>query len=146
MGHDVTFVARLLPHQQTAAQMAAVARDKATNSQLRRLAAHIADEHSGQIAEMRVWLRQHNANPMPPPGPVQQMNRQDIEMLRDAQGCSNGPAVPDDDGSSPCPGVSKTEHELQHGRNSFAVNLARSNKNDQSNEIAKMNDLLAPLH
>ena len=42
-------------------------------------------------------------------------------------------------------GVSEAEDELEHGRNTLALNLARTTKTDQSREIARMNDLLAEL-
>lgn len=143
--HDVTFIAMLLPHHRTAVQMATVARAKATNSQVRQLAAHIATEQSRQIAQMREWLRQRNAEPMPPPAPVREMERQDLQMLRDARGVEVDRMFLMMMRPHHAQGVSEAEDELHHGRNPFAVNLARTNKSDQTREIARMNDLLAAL-
>ena len=143
--HDVTFIAMLVPHHQTAVQMASIARDKATNPQVRRLAAHIVDEQSRQISQMRAWLRQHNAKPMPPPAPIQEMERQDIHMLRAAQADQVDQLFLMMMRPHHAQAVSEAEDELQHGRNDFAVSVARTIKTDQSQELAKMNDLLAAL-
>ena len=143
--HDVTFVARLLPHHQTAVQMASIAREDATTPRVRRLAAHIAEEQTRQIAEMRVWLRQRNAAPMPPPEPVQEMERQDIAMLREADGTEVDRLFLMMMRPHHAQAVAEAEDELEHGRNGFAVNLARTSKMDQTREIAVMNDLLAGL-
>ena len=143
--HDVTYIAMFLPHHQTAVQMATVARDKATNPQVRRLAAHIVEEQSRQIAQMRAWLRKHDAEPMPPPAPVREMNRQDIDMLRDARGVQVDRLFLMMMRPHHAQGVAESEDEIKHGRNAFAVNLARTSVADQSREIALMNDLLAAL-
>ena len=143
--HDITFVAMLLPHHQTAVEMATIARDKATTAEVRRLAAHIADEQSRQIAQMREWLRDRGAQPKPPPAPVREMERQDIQMLRDAQGAEVDRMFLMMMRPHHAQAVSEAEDELEHGRNQFAVNLARTTRNDQLREIALMNDLLAAL-
>jgi uncharacterized protein (DUF305 family) len=143
--HDVTFIAMLLPHHQTAVDMANIARHKATNPQVRQLAAHIADEQSRQITQMRRWLRERDAEPMPPPGPVQEMNRQDIRMLRHADGNQVDRMFLMMMRPHHAQGVSEAEDELEHGRNNFALDLARTSKRDQVREIAQMNDLLASL-
>ena len=141
--HDVSFVAMLLPHHQMAVEMATVARDKATQPQVRRLAAHIADEQSDQVTQMRVWLRQRNAQPDPPPAPVQEMGRQDLQMLRESRGVEVDRMFLMMMRPHHAQGVSESEDELKHGRNTFALTLARTNKADQLREIAQMNDLLA---
>jgi hypothetical protein len=41
--------------------------------------------------------------------------------------------------------VSEAEDEFEHGRNGFALSVARTTKTDQAREIAQMNDLLAAL-
>ena len=94
---------------------------------------------------MRRWLRERDAEPMPPPGPVQEMNRQDLRMLRDARGVQADRLFLMIMRPHHAQGVSEAEDELEHGRNSFAVNLAGTNKADQTREIAQMNDLLAAL-
>ena len=143
--HDVTFIAMLLPHHQSAVDMATIARHKATTPQVRQLAAHIADEQSRQVTQMRRWLRERGAEPMPPPGPVQEMNRQDIQMLRHAQGDQVDRMFLMMMRPHHAQGVSEAEDELEHGRNDFALDLARTTKRDQTREIARMNDLLASL-
>lgn len=143
--HDITFVAMLLPHHQTAVEMATVAREKATSAEVRRLAAHIADEQSRQIAQMREWLRDRGAQPKPPPAPVREMERQDIQMLRDAQGAEVDRMFLMMMRPHHAQAISEAEDELEHGRNQFAINLARTTKVDQSRELALMNDLLEAL-
>jgi uncharacterized protein (DUF305 family) len=144
--HDVTFIAMLVPHHQTAVQMASVAQASATNAEVRRLAAHIATEQSRQIRQMQAWLARHNAAPMPPPAAVRAMERQDLQMLREADGVMVDMMFLMMMRPHHAQAVSEAEDELEHGRNGFALHVARATKTDQAREITQMNDLLAALH
>jgi uncharacterized protein (DUF305 family) len=143
--HDITFIAMLLPHHQQAVRMASVAAGRATRRDVRQLAVHIVDEQSRQVEQMRAWLRSRGASPMPPPEPVQQMNEQDMRMLREAKGAQVDRLFLMMMRPHHAQGVSESEDELEHGRDRFALHLARTNKQDQSREIAQMNDILAQL-
>jgi uncharacterized protein (DUF305 family) len=144
--HDLTFIAMLLPHHEQAVRMAIVAAERATRADVRRLAAHIAEEQSRQVRQMRAWLQRRDARPMPPPEPVQEMERQDLQMLREARGVEVDRMFLMMMRQHHAQGVSESEDELMHGRDPFAMELARANKSDQSREIAQMNDMLAALH
>ncbi|HJT92520.1 MAG TPA: DUF305 domain-containing protein [Mycobacterium sp.] len=143
--HDITFIAMLLPHHEQAVRIASVAAERATRADVRRLAAHIAEEQSHQIRQMRAWLQRRDARPKPPPEPVQEMNRQDLRMLRDARGAEVDRMFLMMMRPHHAQGVSESEDELMHGRDPFALGLARTSKRDQSREIAAMNDMLAAL-
>ena len=143
--HDITFIAMLTPHHETAVEMANVAKSRATNAEVRRLAAHIADEQSAQVREMRAWLARRDAEPMPPPAAVREMERQDLAMLRAAEGVEVDRMFLMMMRPHHAQGVAEAEDEVMHGRNAFALTMARSTKADQTREIAQMNDLLAAL-
>lgn len=143
--HDVTFIAMLVPHHESAVEMATVARERATNDEVRKLAAHIADEQTRQISEMRAWLDRHDAEPMPPPEPVREMEEQDLQMLREARGVEVDRMFLMMMRPHHAQAVSEAEDELEHGRDAFALDVARTTKDDQAREITLMNDLLAGL-
>jgi uncharacterized protein (DUF305 family) len=143
--HDITFIAALTPHHESAVTIAEVAETRATSAGVRRLAAHIVAEQSAQVREMRAWLARRDAEPTPPPAPVREMEAQDLAMLRDATGVEVDRMFLMMMRSHHAQGVSEAEDELKNGRNDFAVDLARNVKADQTREIARMNDLLAAL-
>jgi uncharacterized protein (DUF305 family) len=145
VSHDVTFIAMLVPHHQMAVQMASMARDKATNPQVRQLAAHIADGQSGQIRQMQAWLDRRGAKPMPPPAPVRAMEKQNMAMLRSARGVQVDRMFLIMMRPHHALAVAESVDELEHGRAKFALDQARTAKADQSRELARMNALLAAL-
>ena len=143
--HDVTYIAMLVPHHRSAVDMAAIARQRATNPEVRRLAAHIADEQTKQIRQMQEWLDRRDAQPNPPPAPVREMEQQDLQMLREAQGAQVDQMFLMMMRPHHAQAVSESEDEIENGRNSFAVGLARTTKADQAREISQMNELLSDL-
>lgn len=94
---------------------------------------------------MRAWLERHDAEPMPPPEPVREMEQQDLEMLRSAKGAEVDRMFLMMMRPHHAQAVTEAEDELEHGRDSFALDVARTTMDDQSREIAQMNDLLAAL-
>jgi uncharacterized protein (DUF305 family) len=142
--HDVSFVAMFLPHHQSAVQMARVARERATEEQVRRLAAHIVEVQTRQIGQMESWLKERNAEPMPPPAPVRKMDRQNVQMLREARGVQVDRLFLILMRMHHAQGISEAADELLHGRDSFAIKLARTAKEDQVGEVSEMNRLLTP--
>ncbi|MFJ8819642.1 DUF305 domain-containing protein [Amycolatopsis thermoflava] len=143
--HDISFIAMLVPHHQTAVEMASVAKSKATNAQVRQLAAHIVDEQSRQIRQMQAWLSRNGAKPEPPPAPVREMEQQDLQMLRSAEGAMVDRMFLMMMRPHHAQAVAEATDELEHGRDGFALSIARTTKTDQAREIAQMNDLLAAL-
>ncbi|GAA3856844.1 DUF305 domain-containing protein [Amycolatopsis tucumanensis] len=143
--HDISFIAMLVPHHQSAVEMAEVARAKATNAEVRQLAAHIAGEQSGQIRQMEAWLSRQGAKPEPPPAPVREMEQQDLQMLRSAEGAMVDRMFLMMMRPHHAQAVAEAIDELEHGRDRFALDVARTTKTDQSRELARMNDLLAAL-
>jgi uncharacterized protein (DUF305 family) len=143
--HDITFIAMLVPHHRSAVDMASVARERATTAPVRRLAAHTAEEQRRQIREMRAWLEDHDAEPMPPPAPVREMERQGLQMLRAAMGVEVDRMFLMMMRPHHAQALSEAEDELEHGRNHFALGVARPTRVDQARELALMNDLLAAL-
>jgi uncharacterized protein (DUF305 family) len=125
--------------------MASIARTKATDPQVRQLAAHMADGQIRQIRHMQMWLDQRGAKPMPPPAAVREMNSQDLAMLRSAQGVEVDRMFLMMMRPHHAQAVSESEDELEHGRDAFALDQARNAMADQTREIAQMNDLLAAL-
>lgn len=142
--HDVTFLAMFLPHHQSAVQLASVAGQRATNTEVRRLAAHIVQVQSRQMRQMQTWLTDHHAKPMPPPPAVQEMNRQNLYMLREARGAQVDRLFLTLMRMHHAQGLSETADELQHGRDTFALHLARTAYNAQAGELSEMNQLLTP--
>ena len=140
--HDQTFIAMLMPHHRDAVDMATLAEHRAVDAQVRRLAAHIVDEQSAQIDEMRAWMHRNGVAELPPPVPVQEMAQQDRQMLRAARGTQVDELFLMMMRPHHAQAVSEAEDELLHGRNSFALDMARSTKADQAVEIAEMNRLL----
>ena len=139
--HDQTFIAMLVPHHRDAVDMAMFAEDRAVDGQVRRLAAHIVDEQNTQIDEMLAWMRRNGVTQLQPPEPVQEMAEQDMQMLRPARTRVDQLFLmmmrPHH-----AQAVSGADDELLHGRDSFALDMARSTKADQAAEISEMNRLL----
>ncbi len=142
--HDVSFIAKFLPHHQVAVQMARVAGERAAEEEVRRLASHIVEVQTRQIGQMRAWLRERSAEPMPAPAPVRKMDQQNLRMLREARGAQVDRLFLILMRMHHSQGISEAADELQHGRDSFATKLARTAKEDQLGEVAEMNRLLTP--
>ncbi|MEU5992804.1 DUF305 domain-containing protein [Spirillospora sp. NPDC047418] len=142
--HDVSFVAMFLPHHQSAVRMAKVAGERATEEQVRRLAAHIVEVQTRQVGQMESWLKERNAEPMPPPPPVRKLNQQNLQMLREARGVRVDRLFLILMRMHHAQGISEAADELLHGRDSFAINLARTAKEGQVGEVSEMNRLLTP--
>ncbi|MEV4471287.1 DUF305 domain-containing protein [Nonomuraea sp. NPDC049504] len=143
--HDVTFMSMLVPHHETAIRMATVAQQRAAVSQVRALAARIIAAQTAEIRQIRNWLQRHGARPMTDPPAVQQMNSQDLEMLRSVPRTEVDRMFLMMMRMHHAQAVSMAIDELQNGKNREALDLAQSVKDDQSQEILTMNRLLRSL-
>lgn len=144
--HDITFIAMMVPHHASGIQMAQLAEKKASSDRTRKLAARIDQVQTRQVRDMKAWLKRHRSEPMQPPSAVRKMDRQDLEMLRMAKGHLFDAMFLVMMRHHHAQAVSAAEDELHHGRDEFALRMARTIKAGQAQEIATMNEMLLALH
>lgn len=143
--HDVGFVAAMVPHHEAGIEMAELARTKASNAAVRALAARIDDTQTKQVAEMRDWLKRHDASPASMPKAVRDLERQDLQVLRAARGEAFDGLFLIMMRRHHAQAVSEADDELRHGGSEVALGLARTIRAGQLKEIGTMNGLLGSI-
>lgn len=144
--HDLTFIAMMVPHHERAIEMAKVAEKRAGNGTVRALAVRIHQAQARDAMAMRNWLKRHGGKPMKPSTAVRAMERRDLELLRGATGHHVDALFLVMMRHHHAQALSLAEDELRHGRDAFALKMARTTKTEQAKEIAAMNKLLASIH
>lgn len=152
---DVTFASEMIPHHQQALEMAQIAEQRASNAQVKELAARIKKAQDPEITTMSGWLRQWG-QPLPSasadhgghgghgamPGMMSEQEMKDLMgasgttfdrmflqmMIRHHQGA-----------------VQMANTEQQQGQDPQARQLAAKIAADQTAEIKEMQDLLTKL-
>ena len=151
---DVAFATDMIPHHQQALEMARTAETRASNAQVKDLAARIEKAQDPEIATMSTWLRQWG-QPLPSgspgmghgphagmPGMMTDQEMRDLMaasgkdfdrmflrmMIRHHQGA-----------------IEMATTEQQRGQNQQAKQLAEKIAADQAAEVKQMRDLLTKL-
>lgn len=62
---EQSFLEEMVPHHESAVEMATMALEKSTRPQVRRLAQEIIDAQEGEISQMREWYRQWYGTEIP---------------------------------------------------------------------------------
>ncbi len=68
---EQTFLEQMVPHHESAVEMATMALEKSTRPQVRRLAQEIIDAQEGEIAQMREWHQQWYASDLQASGAME---------------------------------------------------------------------------
>lgn len=142
---DRAFVAAMVPHHQSAVEMAAIAKTEATSSFVKQLAANIARSQTAEIAQMR-GIDAGLAKAGIAAGELQMNNHEmgmsmNAEELRGAKPFDRkfiGMMLPHHQGA-----VEMSKVELQKGQHPELKTLAQTIIRDQEKEIAAMRDHLA---
>jgi len=148
---DITFSQGMIPHHQQAVQMADLAETRATNPEVKALAATIKAAQAPEIEEMTNWLTDWGAAPPSMPGhdmggdtPTMpgMMTEQDMTSLETATGAAFDRMflqmmIEHHQGA-----VQMAATEQQQGQNPGAKALAAQIQTSQSAEIAQMQTLL----
>jgi uncharacterized protein (DUF305 family) len=141
--HDVTFVQMMLPHHQLAIDMADVARTKAMEPAVRQLASKIATAKSAEVTRLRRLLIKMHGRPMSTPSSIEQMERQDMAMLRMVKGMHVDQMFLMMARPHHAQAVDESRDELINGVSGAVRTMASNIRTGQLQEITYMNELLA---
>ncbi|GAA5699799.1 hypothetical protein Save01_00594 [Streptomyces avermitilis] len=157
-GADVTFAQQMIPHHQQAVEMAELAEGRASDQDVKDLAAAIEKAQDPEISTMRGWLKswgrpgsstasgmpgmQHGAGGTDMAG---MMSDEHMTALKAAQGTAFDKMfaqmmIDHHEGA-----ITMAEDEQKSGRSADAKKLAGTVITNQTAEIAKMNRILGRL-
>jgi uncharacterized protein (DUF305 family) len=153
---DIAFAQGMIPHHQQAVEMAELAETRASDPQVKALAAKIKTAQAPEIEEMTTWLTNWGA-PMPSPsvgghdmhgnGPGSampgMMTEQDMAALEKATGGEFDRMFLEMMIRHHQGAVQMATTELEQGQNPAAKGLAEKIKADQTTEIGQMQSLLS---
>lgn len=149
---DVTFAAAMIPHHQSAIEMAQLAEGRAADPRVLDLAARIEAAQSPEIETLSGWLEQwgadgetgmdqgsmdHDSGGM--------MSEQDMQTLTNATGADFDRQFLTLMIAHHTAAVEMAQTELSSGSNTEALAMAESIRDSQSAEIAEMEQLLTEL-
>jgi uncharacterized protein (DUF305 family) len=149
---DVTFAAGMIPHHQSAIEMAQLAEGRAADPRVLDLAARIEAAQGPEIEALSGWLEQwgadgesgmehggmdHDSGGM--------MSEQDMQALMNATGAGFDRMFLTQMIAHHTGAVEMAHAELSSGSNTDALAMAESIRDSQSVEIAEMEQLLAEL-
>jgi uncharacterized protein (DUF305 family) len=148
---DVTFAAGMIPHHQSAIEMAQLAEGRAADPRVLDLAARIAAAQGPEIEILSGWLEQwgadeetgrdggmdHDSGGM--------MAGEDMQALENATGAEFDRLFLTLMIAHHTGAVEMAQTEAAEGRNSGALGMAESIRDSQSAEIAEMEQLLTEL-
>jgi uncharacterized protein (DUF305 family) len=150
---DVTFAQMMIPHHEQAIEMSDSLLEKdGVDEQVRELAEQIKDAQQPEIDQMKDWLDQWGADEsmgemghdMGAMGDGM-MSEEDMGRLDDATGAEASALFLEQMVMHHEGAIEMAEVEVENGENPDAVALAEQIIEDQTNEIAEMQDLLAAL-
>lgn len=150
---DVTFAQMMIPHHEQAIEMSDSLLEKdGVDEQVRELAEQIKDAQQPEIDQMKDWLDQWGADEsmgemghdMGAMGDGM-MSEEDMGRLDDATGAEASALFLEQMIMHHEGAIEMAEVEVENGENPDAVALAERIIEDQTNEIAEMQDLLAAL-
>ena len=150
---DVTFAQMMIPHHEQAIEMSDSLLEKdGVDEQVSELAQQIKDAQQPEIDQMKDWLDQWGADEsMGPEGHDMgamgdgMMSEEDMGRLDDATGAEASALFLEQMIMHHEGAIEMAEVEVENGENPDAVALAERIIEDQTNEIAEMQDLLAAL-
>ncbi|MFI0259587.1 DUF305 domain-containing protein [Streptomyces sp. NPDC017056] len=169
---DVTFAQRMIPHHRQAVEMSEPAAERASDTEVKQLAASIVKAQNAEIATMRSWLSswhkpespradqgeqpsvspEHSRHGMDPgmagsgsPGMAGMMSDEDMAGLRSARGGAFDKKFTEMMIEHHEGAVEMAEKELKEGRNADAKRLADAIASNQSAEVAKLKQVLGRL-
>lgn len=147
---DVTFAQQMIPHHEQATEMAALAEGRTQNAEVLALAQQIADAQGPEIETMQGFLEDWGAEEVDHegmdhesmPGMDGMMSEEDMASLEDSSGAEFDEAfltmmIEHHEGA-----IEMAETEQDEGENPEAVALAGQIVEDQTAEIATMQELL----
>ncbi|ROT33490.1 DUF305 domain-containing protein [Micromonospora sp. HM5-17] len=152
---DITFAQGMIPHHQQAVEMAELAESRASDPQVKDLAAKIKAAQQPEIDQMTTWLRDWGAATASPStgghdmhggapggGMSGMMSDQDMATLEKASGPEFDRTFLEMMIRHHQGAVQMATTELEQGQNPAAKNLAEKVKADQTAEIGQMQNLL----
>lgn len=169
---DVTFAQRMIPHHRQAVEMSEPAAERASDTEVKQLAAAIVKAQNSEIATMRSWLSswrkpespradegeqpsvspEHSRHGMDPgmagpgsPGMAGMMSDEDMAGLRSARGRAFDKKFGEMMIKHHEGAIEMAEKELKQGRNADAKRLADSIVTSQSAEVARFKQVLGRL-
>lgn len=151
---DVSFAAEMIPHHQSAIEMAQLAEDRATDPRVRDLAARIEAAQGPEIEVLSGWLEQWGADDESGTehgdmdhGSVGggMMSEQDMQALMNTTGAEFDRLFLTQMIAHHTGAVEMAQAELSEGSSTEALAMAESIRDSQSAEIADMEQLLAEL-
>jgi uncharacterized protein (DUF305 family) len=149
---DVTFAAGMIPHHQSAIDMAQVAEGRAADPRVLDLAARIEAAQGPEIEILSGWLDQWGADGESEMdhggmdhGSGGMMSEQDMQALMNATGAEFDRLFLTQMIAHHTGAVEMAQAELSEGSNTDALAMAESIRDSQSAEIAEMEQLLAEM-
>ncbi|RZU30808.1 DUF305 domain-containing protein [Blastococcus saxobsidens] len=149
---DVTFAAGMVPHHQSAIEMAQLAEGRAADPRVLDLAARIEAAQGPEIETLSGWLEQWGADGGTgmdhggmDHGSDGMMSEQDMQALMNATGADFDRMFLSQMIVHHTGAVEMAEAVLSSGRNTDALAMAGAIRDSQSAEIAEMEQLLAEL-
>lgn len=150
---DVAFATGMIPHHAQAVEMADLAATRASNAQVKALAAEIKKAQGPEITQMNEWLKAWG-KPVPPTGPGHEshhggmpgmMTAEDMTKLKGASGTSFDRMflemmIRHHEGA-----ITMANTEKEKGADPEAKKLAETIATSQAGEITTMRDLLKKL-
>jgi uncharacterized protein (DUF305 family) len=149
---DVTFAAGMIPHHESAIEMAGLADGRAADPRVKDLAGRIQAAQGPEIETLTGWLQQWDADDAGGMshgsmghGEEEAMTGQDMAALTAAGGTEFDRLFLTQMVAHHRGAVQMAEAELADGRNPDAISLAETIRDTQATEIAEMEQLLDEL-
>ena len=149
---DVTFAAGMIPHHQSAIEMAQLAEGRAADPRVLDLAARIEAAQGPEIETLSGWLEQWGAegdtgmdHGSVDHGSGGMMSEQDMQALMNATGAEFDRMFLTQMITHHTGAVEMAQAELSSGSNTDALAMAESIRDSQSGEIAEMEQLLPEM-
>jgi uncharacterized protein (DUF305 family) len=149
---DVTFAAGMIPHHQSAIEMAQLAEGRAADPRVLDLAARIEAAQGPEIEILSGWLDQWGADGESEMdhggmdhGSGGMMSEQDMQALMNATGAEFDRLFLTQMIAHHTGAVEMAQAELSEGSNTDALAMAEAIRDSQSAEIAEMEQLLAEM-
>lgn len=149
---DVTFATEMIPHHQSAIEMAQLAEGRAADPRVLDLASRIEAAQGPEIEILSGWLEKWGADEETTTeqggmdhGSGGMMSDQDMQALTTATGAEFDRLFLTQMIAHHTGAVEMAQTEAAEGRNSGALAMAESIRDSQSAEIAEMEGLLAEL-
>ncbi|MCA2222500.1 DUF305 domain-containing protein [Nonomuraea aurantiaca] len=149
---DVMFAQMMIPHHQQAVEMADLAETRASDKEVKELAAKIKAAQDPEIQTMRGWLAEWG-KPLPTGGMDQgmghdmpgMMSEADMKKLEDAKGAAFDRQFAELMIAHHNGAITMARTEQSQGSNPEAKELAKTIENAQQTEVAQMKKMLDRL-